>query len=403
MFCSWPGESRESAEHGAQQRRAVARSTCALGGERTSMKVIAFLVVLAVSHFGVLQLFRLTTWHRHFVAASPLLVVYAALVAWMLVKLGLAEFALYQLVLASLWLFIVARHQSRRADAMIELAADASAAQFLAGSFARTKRYYAYSAFIYVGALCISYLVVGAETPIRLPGSSEDPVVRPLVAWLSSLSAASLIAIVGGVYLLIGLTMGADQMSRGVYGAKGPGYTFVAWSLVWPLAAYHFKPRRRRPEHAIRTTARPAVGVATYRSLQVVGRWILRALGWVGVVYTLTLLVFILSLLIGDLIAGRPDRHIAIDVVGLIAVAAMWWWGGGLKWCPELANHWVGAVFGACVLSGFVQAFMQDPLYLRNGLADWGPILVSAGIAAVLFIIQLVGRRWQRLGSRQKL
>jgi len=35
--------------------------------------------------------------------------------------------------------------------------------------------------------------------------------------------------------------IGVEQISRGVYGAKGPGYTLVAGSLLWPFAAYDLK------------------------------------------------------------------------------------------------------------------------------------------------------------------
>ena len=36
-------------------------------------------------------------------------------------------------------------------------------------------------------------------------------------------------------YIGIGVLLGIKQLSKGIYGAKGPVATFVAWALLWPV------------------------------------------------------------------------------------------------------------------------------------------------------------------------
>ena len=36
-------------------------------------------------------------------------------------------------------------------------------------------------------------------------------------------------------YIGIGVLLGIKHISRGVYGAKGPIATFVAWAFLWPV------------------------------------------------------------------------------------------------------------------------------------------------------------------------
>lgn len=115
------------------------------------MQVLAYLTFLVVSHFGVMQIFRLTTYHAYFWKALPLLLGYSALVGYLLYLFKLHQFFLWQVVLASLWLFVIARKQSKTVEAMMALAGDdAEAVKLMAVSTASTRSYYTYSSFIYV-------------------------------------------------------------------------------------------------------------------------------------------------------------------------------------------------------------------------------------------------------------
>lgn len=123
------------------------------------MMILAFAAFLVVSHFLLMQIFRLTTYHAYFWKAVPLLVGYSALVGWLLYAWRFHEFFLWQLVLASVWLFVVARKQNKSTEAMLQMAGDnADSVRFMASSVTRTRQYYAYSSFIYVIGFSITYL-----------------------------------------------------------------------------------------------------------------------------------------------------------------------------------------------------------------------------------------------------
>lgn len=123
------------------------------------MQIIGFIVFLVISHFGVLQIFRLTTYHAYFWKSVPLLVVYGAGVAWALYELEMHPFFLWQLVLSSVWLFVVGRKQSKLADAMLSIPEEnADTVRLLAQSTANSSRYYTYSSFIYIIVFACTYI-----------------------------------------------------------------------------------------------------------------------------------------------------------------------------------------------------------------------------------------------------
>lgn len=123
------------------------------------MQILAFAAFLVVSHFLLMQIFRLTTYHAYFWKAVPLLVGYSALVGWLFYAWKLHQFFLWQLVLASVWLFVVARKQNKSTEAMLQMAGDnADSVRFMASSMTKTSQYYAYSSFIYVIGFSITYL-----------------------------------------------------------------------------------------------------------------------------------------------------------------------------------------------------------------------------------------------------
>jgi hypothetical protein len=123
------------------------------------MQVLIFLAFLLVSHFLLMQVFRLTTYHAYFWKALPLLLAYSATVGGLLYSLKLHQFFLWQVGLASAWLFVVGRRQSKSAQAMLALAGnDAAAVRFMSASALRTSAFYLYSCVIYVVGLSIVYI-----------------------------------------------------------------------------------------------------------------------------------------------------------------------------------------------------------------------------------------------------
>ncbi len=123
------------------------------------MQILGFIVFLNVSHLGVMQIFRLTTCHAYFCKAIPLLILYGAGVAWVLFALGMHPFFLWQLILASIWLFVIGRKQTKMAEAMLSMAGeDADSVRLIAVSTVKTIRYYTYSSFVYVAVFSGTYI-----------------------------------------------------------------------------------------------------------------------------------------------------------------------------------------------------------------------------------------------------
>lgn len=123
------------------------------------MEIIGFMIFLMASHWAAMQIFRLTTYHKYFWPSLPLLVGYAALVAWALFTFEMHPFFLWQLVLASVWLFVVGNRQSRATEAMLQVAGDdADAVRFMARSAANTTAYYTASSIVYLTVFAITYV-----------------------------------------------------------------------------------------------------------------------------------------------------------------------------------------------------------------------------------------------------
>lgn len=121
--------------------------------------LLSFIAFLVISHFLLMQIFRFTTFHSYFWKGLPVLIGYGALVGYLLFKFELHPFFTYQVVLASIWLFFVAKKQNRLAEAMLMHSGDeADAVRAVAISTGMTKRYYAYSSFIYVITFSMTYL-----------------------------------------------------------------------------------------------------------------------------------------------------------------------------------------------------------------------------------------------------
>lgn len=124
-----------------------------------SVKVLGFIIFLVASHIGVMQIFRLTTYHAYFWKSLPLLLGYSILIAWLLYFFKLHVFFLWQLVLASVWLFVVGRRQAKMAATMLNFVGDdADDVRFLAKSTAKTSSFYTYSSFVYIAVFAGTYV-----------------------------------------------------------------------------------------------------------------------------------------------------------------------------------------------------------------------------------------------------
>ena len=125
------------------------------------MEIIKFAVFLLFSQFILMQIFRLTTYHAYFWKTLPVLLVYSALVGYFLFAFDLHEFFLWQVVIASVWLFLISRKQRKTANIMLAAAGDdADTVRLIAMSAAKTSSYYTYSSFVYVVGFSLMYLAL---------------------------------------------------------------------------------------------------------------------------------------------------------------------------------------------------------------------------------------------------
>lgn len=123
------------------------------------MQLLAFVVFLVVSQFVLMQMFRLTTYHRYFARAVPLLLGYAVLVGYLVVRLGLAQFWLWYVICATVWLATTWQKSARSGQVFDEAFADDPAtAAVLRLSGASTRAYYWLSAIIYLVMYVVSCL-----------------------------------------------------------------------------------------------------------------------------------------------------------------------------------------------------------------------------------------------------
>ena len=77
-----------------------------------------FFIYLFISWFLLMQIFRFSTYHEYFWKASPLLIGYAALVAFLLKQFNFENFFLWYLALSALFLFINHRKQLKSKEAV---------------------------------------------------------------------------------------------------------------------------------------------------------------------------------------------------------------------------------------------------------------------------------------------
>ena len=120
--------------------------------------MIGFAVFFLVSMFGLMLVFKFSTYHRYFWIALPVLLGYSALVAWALFSFGMHSFFIWELVLAAIWLFITSNHQKKTAEAMLEVSDDPDEVRLISRSIARTSTYYTASSLIFLSAFSLTYL-----------------------------------------------------------------------------------------------------------------------------------------------------------------------------------------------------------------------------------------------------
>ena len=124
-----------------------------------AMNPLGFVCFLWVSHFVVLQIFRISTYHKYFRLSIPLLVAYGYVCSWLLIKFGLSSYFLPQLIGASIWLTVIGRKNAALGDAVISAwVGDLDHLKGLVASVNKTKTYYMASVVCYLVSFSAAFL-----------------------------------------------------------------------------------------------------------------------------------------------------------------------------------------------------------------------------------------------------
>ena len=118
-----------------------------------------FVVLVVLSHYMLMWILGMTTYHAYFWKWLPALLLHSVAVAWILYALRLPDGFLWILGIEALWLFAIGRKQAKQADEYLSYSADdAETIRNVAWSIAKTRTYYTYSSLIYLGVFSVSYL-----------------------------------------------------------------------------------------------------------------------------------------------------------------------------------------------------------------------------------------------------
>ncbi len=124
------------------------------------MDIVYFLLFAFVSWIILMQIFKFTTYHKHFKMWVIVLIGFAIMDGYLLFRFRLHEFFIYHVLLFLVFLFSSYRKQSHTGRtnklAMVELTGMSEEAYLL--SIERTMKYYIISSVIYLLLFSISFL-----------------------------------------------------------------------------------------------------------------------------------------------------------------------------------------------------------------------------------------------------
>ena len=122
------------------------------------MDILIFALILVISHVGVMQVFRLSTYYRYFWKALPLLVLYSAGVGWAFYALEMQQFFIWQVILSSIWLSVIWKRQIKFREALIsKVSDDAEMLRIMESSTSKTDGYFISSSLIYIVVFVATY------------------------------------------------------------------------------------------------------------------------------------------------------------------------------------------------------------------------------------------------------
>ncbi len=130
--------------------------------------MLFYLLFLFASYLVVLQIFRLTTYHRYFFKTLPLLIAYSILIGYALSSITAFQgFWVTQIWASGLLFFFGYRRQTLRFRSFLEAIDDPKDRTSAQLSGASTTAYFTLSAMIYLVVYAVSFLIfVNLSAPV---------------------------------------------------------------------------------------------------------------------------------------------------------------------------------------------------------------------------------------------
>jgi hypothetical protein len=126
------------------------------------VEILKFSAFFALSYFILLQIFSLSTYHKYFFKALPLLVLYAAAVAYLLNHFRFHGGLFWQLI--GFWALLAAHWKSEQSQGnqLVENS-DEPQKQLLIDSMKNTKRCFWGSVCIFMGTFFVVYTFLSCD------------------------------------------------------------------------------------------------------------------------------------------------------------------------------------------------------------------------------------------------
>lgn len=121
------------------------------------MQIILFAIFLLASIFILMQLYGFSTYHKYFPIMAPVLIVYGAVVGYLLIVFNFSEHFLDHVILTLAFLTINYRKQ-QQASIVSLLAENNEQEKILEKSTKNTIKFHMFSSIVYVASLIISFL-----------------------------------------------------------------------------------------------------------------------------------------------------------------------------------------------------------------------------------------------------
>jgi hypothetical protein len=128
----------------------------------TIIEIIIFGVFVLASYILLRLIFNFSTYHKSAPIALVALAFFAFISGWLMFKLELHGFFMWQLIIFSVIFFSWHRKNMIEPDKLSEIATDIAIPRKLGGifisSYLRTRKYFLLSIFVYLVTFSVSYL-----------------------------------------------------------------------------------------------------------------------------------------------------------------------------------------------------------------------------------------------------